>query len=557
MLRLLTLWAALFLCSGLARAQDQAPAVERLRFRVVSFETAGVVEIDRGTRDGVEAGDLLRFLPREGGVFRGRVLEARERTSLVELEDLTYQPEPGTPGVIGIPRSRFEEQEEPPPAQAPTEPEERGEEDARWENEDEGWTPDQPLLAGVRAVRPRNRSRRWQGRLYLTGHSTTWTENGRSDLLLRTGMDMRMQNPFGAGGILRFDGEVQTRDLTLPDDQGEDGSRTRIDRMSYRYGGTRFAPSSWEAGRFLQQGVPEFGVLDGAQWTRRLASGDRFGVSAGYLPVPDDRYETGEDLQLSAFYTWVADQRELFTWTAGLQKTWHNGNPDRDLFLTRFHLVTERGWDLHGTAWLDYYSSGDDGSGVELTQALVYATRRIDEGDGIDVRFRRTSFPEVDREEFEPLNLGPGQTGVYDRFSGSWWTTNDKGRRFETEFGVWRDDRDEGGDAEALWEHPFGDQRFLRLAAFGTVGSFSNQIGGRLGYRGLTEDGFWDLSYELANHRLLGFSADRDDLLQHRLHGARSVRYGRNWLLAVTADGVLYDEDGALSVGITLQRNFR
>src|SRR5215813_259492 len=53
-------------------------------------------------------------------------------------------------------------------------------------------------------------------------------------------------------------------------------------RLSYSIGGDRFAPDRIEVGRFLQYGMPEFGVLDGVEWDRRLAGGDSFGASVGF-----------------------------------------------------------------------------------------------------------------------------------------------------------------------------------------------------------------------------------------------------------------------------------
>ena len=86
-----------------------------------------------------------------------------------------------------------------------------------------------------------------------------------------------------------------------------------IQRLSYFQGGTRFSEKRWEAGRFLQHGMPEFGVLDGFEWTHRREGGDQFGASVGFMPQPDDDYESFADFQLAAYYLWVADHREELT----------------------------------------------------------------------------------------------------------------------------------------------------------------------------------------------------------------------------------------------------
>ena len=53
--------------------------------------------------------------------------------------------------------------------------------------------------------------------------------------------------------------------------------------------------------------MPEFGVLDGVEWSLRRPGGDRFGVSLGAMPEPNADHDTGQDLLLAAFYTWVDD----------------------------------------------------------------------------------------------------------------------------------------------------------------------------------------------------------------------------------------------------------
>ena len=96
--------------------------------------------------------------------------------------------------------------------------------------------------------------------------------------------------------------------------------------------------------------------------------------------------------------------------------------------------------------------------------------------------------------------------------------------------------------------------RFFRIAS---VTSFSSLVGFRAGCRGSGEGGFWDLMYELANHHLDGFSDNRDDLLQHRFRASRDVRLGPDWNLSLTADATAWDEEGALTIGMYLQRSLR
>ena len=71
-----------------------------------------------------------------------------------------------------------------------------------------------------------------------------------------------------------------------------------------------------------------------------------------------------------------------------------------------------------------------------------------------------------------------------------------------------------------------------------------------------TSNGRWDVWYELANHHLDGFSDNRDDLLQHQLRASHDTQIGDGWDLSLTADATAWDEEGALAIGIYLQRRF-
>ena len=95
-----------------------------------------------------------------------------------------------------------------------------------------------------------------------------------------------------------------------------------------------------------------------------------------------------------------------------------------------------------------------------------------------------------------------------------------------------------------------------RLTLFGTRASFESYFGLRLGYGGSLANGRWDVWYELANHHLDGFSDNRDDLLQHQLRASHDTQIGDGWDLSLTADATAWDEEGALAIGIYLQRRF-
>ena len=59
---------------------------------------------------------------------------------------------------------------------------------------------------------------------------------------------------------MHYDLEVNYRRTDVPDLDGEENTRLRLDRASYHWGGTRFRKDRREVGRFLQSGMIEFGL---------------------------------------------------------------------------------------------------------------------------------------------------------------------------------------------------------------------------------------------------------------------------------------------------------
>ncbi|MFT5155117.1 MAG: hypothetical protein ACI841_005127, partial [Planctomycetota bacterium] len=382
------------LCCMTAAAQaQQVDDYERIDLRVISVQANGRVGVDHGSSDGLAVGDMVLFFPRDGGTFGGNVSEVNQRGASVELMDPGAELPLGTRGQALVPRARLQ------PAVEDTELQPAAPEllDLPWSNSDSEWSSTMPLLSNDETVRPEDRMRRIRGRLYMTADSRYTSFEDRLDSFYRVGQDLSFENPFGRGGGLNLDTEQNFRRYLAKDGDEEDRSELRIDRLSYSLGGTRFDPTRIEGGRFLQHGMPEFGVVDGAEIGRRLSNGDHVGASVGYMPDPLDNFETGEDLQVSAFYRFVADEGELFTLAGGYQKSFHEGDSDRDLFLAQVRYLPTDAWQFHGTAWIDHYGSGEDAKGAEfaLTQAILLAQRRWTTGNGLSFTYNRSTFPEI------------------------------------------------------------------------------------------------------------------------------------------------------------------
>jgi hypothetical protein len=81
------------------------------------------------------------------------------------------------------------------------------------------------------------------------------------------------------------------------------------------------------------------------------------------MPELDLEFETGDDLQVAGFYEWVFDGVSDLSVAAGAQKTWHEGEPDRDLIVARLDYLPPDSWDLRAATWVDLYDRRRRGQG--------------------------------------------------------------------------------------------------------------------------------------------------------------------------------------------------
>ena len=554
-MRLLGVLTAL-VALGALRPAGAEQGEELLALRVLSSGPGSVATIDRGLRDRLAVGDPVLFFPRGGGTCSGVVIQLEERRARVELNDPAFRPEPGTKGELRLPKSRFPEPALPVgPDAGATEGEKE-----RWKNKDENYTPGQPLLAGLKPVRPEERRKRLSGRIYTIAALTSNPDGDYGNSHLRVGADLEYQNPFGKGGGLRFGGEIAYLTRLFYSDAEID---LLIRRLSYYSGGTRFDASRWELGRFLQTGMPEFGVLDGFSWGRRTLRGDRFGVSIGFMPVPDQDFRSFRDFQVAGFYEWVRDPRERLRFSLGFQKTWHDGAPDRDLALFRFSVLPDTagdGWDFRGSFWIDFYTGGDPlKSGVELTYMLVSATRRWSNGNGIELVVRHQRIPDLRRGEVTPPVVPAELAGNnYSRVEFNAWALGGRHLRMDFRVGGWDDQDQNGGSAELGFDVTdyFGAASTLRLTGFGALAQFENIAGVRASYGQRRATAYWEVLYEFSNRRQLGLPGDRNDIFHHRVRAGGGTSLDGGWDFSLYAEGLLYDEEISWSLGFTFQRRF-
>lgn len=544
--------AALLALRAAPTLAAQEAAFRELPLRVIAHR-AGFVVVDRGARDAVEVGDRVTLYPRDAPVLQALVRRVAARNAELELLGGGARPPVGTRGVLLLPLERLEEL---PTAPAPAPPER-----PPWEMDDSGFTPDQPLLSGVDVLHPSQRPVRVGGRVSFSHDGTWYSEDDRSDSYSRLGFDVFWENPFGEGGVFEIDGELSLREAELPDLDDEDRGKGRLDRLSYTWGGTRFEDQRHQVGRFLQHGLPEFGVLDGYEGSRRFDEHHSVGASVGYLPEPDRDQHTGEDFQVAGWYRWSQDVSERFTATVGYQKTWHDGDADRDLIVGKLQVLPADGWTVFGSAWVDLYTSDDDakGSGLELTRVNFSAVRSDESGDGEAWTYTHQEYPELLRDEFPPVTADQLADDRRDRVAWDhWWQSSPRTRTF-LNAGLWTDEDDSGGDLEAGVDvSRFGGERGRAHAStYVTRGAFSEAVGARLGYGWDVDDGAWDLSYGVARHENLGFDDDAfAETILHTLRLSRDLVLDDGWDLRGTAEARSWDDETSWSLGVYLQKRF-
>ncbi len=528
--------------------------IERVPLRVTAAGPEGTVIVDRGERDRMAVGDLVLLTPRGGGTLRGTVIQIDERSGIVALHDRTVIPPAGTSGEVLIPSARFQVQErveETGPERQETTPAH-----PPWENRDVPWQEGMPLLSQVRPVRPEDRRSEIRGRIYTIGNVIQTKEDSFKNSFGRVGTDLLFQNPFGAGGNLRFDGEFNYK-TEVNDESGLD---LLLYNLSYSQGGTRFSDSRWEVGRFLQHGMPELGVLDGFEYSHRTQGGNLLGGSIGFMPRPTDDFDSFADFQIAAYYLWAVDPRQELSIGGGVQKTLHNGESDRDLLVAKFRYLPPDGLYLNGTFWVDFYTSDDDvkGSGPELTEVVASLGNRSVDGSGFDLSYRHQMFPEIDRNEFIPILDADLADNYYDRLTLSGWGWLADNQRLHGHVGGWVDEEEAGGFGDLGMEiqDVFLNRDRLDVTLFGNRAEYSSGGGVRISYGRYTENGRWDLFYEITDNHQFDFPNDADDILQHRFRVSRSIYTDSGWNLSLDAGATLWDREWSWNLGFYIEKNF-
>jgi hypothetical protein len=539
--------SALSLFAAICVAAPQAAAAEPVKVpvRVVSVRVDSVY-LDVGRDAGLRAGDRLRLQPAGGSEVEVLVLAVSAEQARVSLPEGEHAARivVGTPGVAWVPPERLTGAA---PAGDAAHP--------GWTAPPEEWSQDQPLLAPARAIPASERDTEVRGLAFLSFDQTLADIGDRS--LLRGGVDLEAHNLFGRGGLLQLDVEGFARES--PDDDESD-SRARLERLSYAWGGERDAPLALEVGRFLQRLTPELGVLDGVESVWRLDSGDELGLSAGFLPEPTPEMHTGDDLALAAGWRHTFGGSDTLSAALALQKSWHEGESDRDLAVASLDWRPSLATSLHASAWLDYYDSSERFAeqGVELTEAHLNLTTQLAERTGASLFATHLAWPDTLRYEFAPATTQEQLDYDVSRAGLSLWQDLGDSTRLSGRADLWQGDSDEGesGELRVAVRDAILARGEVWLALFGASGQYTDSLGARTGFTRWFEQGYLTLALDSGLYEQSGFLGEQSELWQHRLRAQLDRDLGRDWDLGLWVDQRFGDELDATQLGFALRRRF-
>jgi hypothetical protein len=330
--------------------------------------------------------------------------------------------------------------------------------------------------------------------------------------------------------------------------------------LSWRYGDARGSEQRVEVGRFLHSEVPQLGLLDGVEWVKRTEGGDRWGFSAGLQPEWTAEMASGDDVATSAFYRHVGGDKGEFALTGGAQKTWHKGEPDRDLVLGDVSWRPNERWWLYASAWLDWYDSGDapKSSGFELTQAMGSANFRPDKRSNIGLTASQFHWPMLLKNELPPTSLATLSNGSVERIGLNGWREVTKDVRLYARVDRWSSDNDAGvgGELRSTWRNLLFENGDISFALFENTGELTTVTGARLSAYRSTDLGTWTVGYEAADYEQDTGNGVTTSLMQQVLRGSWDMRIGDGWDLSLTVDSRFGDQQDAQSLGFWLQWRF-
>jgi hypothetical protein len=256
----------------------------------------------------------------------------------------------------------------------------------------------------------------------------------------------------------------------------------------------------------------------------------------------------------------VFDESEVFSASAGAQKTLHDGSADRDLAVAKVEYFPDDGWSAHLTTWLDYYTSGDAarGPGLDVTQAYARVAHRDADGDSLGFVYTHIQIPDIERNDVPQIFAADLADDRNDRFATEWDRGLMENVRLRVGLGVWSDEDESGSDGELVLQRRklFGDAGRGEISLFGTRGRFSRTYGARTRYAHDDEYGAWTCDYEFAQNTIDEFGSNNNELPQHRLRVGRDWHSSNGWSFACDVEAWAWDQETAFGLHVYVQRSF-
>lgn len=529
-----------------------APAQQDDEHVAVPCTVTGVagasVFVDVGSDDGLEPGDRVRIEPVGRPVVIAAVRAVSSASARLELES-GGPVDVGDSGSVFVPRARLARGDEQRAATGavPAHP--------PWTHPPESWSSDQPLLAPSTSAREREATRR--GSLFAQFDATFDREGGDStSTFARTGLDAEWWNQLGRGETIEFDGEIVARSFET-DVDSDDETRLRLQRLSYSEGGDREQATRWQAGRFLQTGFVEFGLLDGVEVTRRVSGPWHVGASLGLLPEPTFELGSGDDTQIALFARRERTTSTGIAYGIGYQKSFHHGDADRDLLALDADWAPTRTFTLHSNALVDFYTSNEraKSAGLELTELHLFGNWRVTPRTSVFLSHDRTRLPDVVRAGFEDLPIDVLTSERFERTGARVQHRVTDSLRVSARADLWRNENDDGAGAEVRgdWSGlPWHGANF-GAALFTNEGSFTDVTGVRFVFDQYTSVGSWRLAWEVSQNAITSAVVGDDSLLEQSLRASWDHGFGKN-SVSLYLEQFFGDGQDATSLGLYLRR---
>lgn len=529
--------------------------------RVVEVHVATVsgrdCYLDQGRAAGLQPGQIVRLFPPGVAELEVTIRSVTATSARAELGAGTSPPPVGTRGEVVVTAAATPAPTPNRPAPAPARPVPSH---PPWQRQLDPNAPDQPLLVATRGQRPDERPMTLDGRLF---GSTNWnrdTGGDRSDeyLLSRLGVHAEANNAFGQGERTRFDAELTDRYARLPDVPDSSEVNGRIDTLSTAFGTEHWAPVGVEVGRFLSPHLPEIGLVDGVETVLRFDNGVRFGGGIGAYPQPFPSRAAGDDLGVHAFFDYTSDPQRSLAATLGLQKTWHQGAPDRDLLLLRVEGRPRDDVWLYGTAKIDWYTSGDDrkAAGPEITE--LFAQARYDGpriGGGVSLS--HFAWPDLLRTEYVNLPDELVRDGKVDRVSLSAWLRPADKLRLSARTDFWQDQDNSGTALElgADWRDVLDTDTDLSVQVFRSDGGFQSGPGLRVLARRQCGDVFVNVGYRWYGYEISGLLTGTESYTRQAFEAGVSWAIG-DADLDLQVERWFGSQEDAYAIGLYMQWRF-